>query len=153
MLKNDLKKTAGCKKAIVIGTSAVIEAEDCCNYSGIQTEFTSDTTGSLNIGWVDPGDWMEYKIDVPASAKYLLTFRVASESGGGSFTISSNKTDLENIAIPSTGAWQKWTTITATVNLKAGVQLIRFTAPVGGWNMNWWSISTADKLASKRTTF
>ena len=141
MLKNSFSKQDGCKNAIAIRVPAVIQAEDCCNSVGIETEITSDSSGWSNVGWIDNGDWMEYKIDIPVNGTYFLTLRVASLSGGGSVTISCKGNSLNTVVIPATGGWQNWTTVDTSVRLEAGIQIIRFAAVTGGWNINWFRIS------------
>jgi len=152
MLKNNYSKRDECTKAIAIDAVNVIQAEDCCNSSGIQIEMTTDSEGGLNIGWIDADDWMEYKINLLVAGKYLVLYRIASLNGGGSISLSCNGSILETTAIQSTGGWQNWNTFTTIVNLKAGIQIIRFTAPVGGWNLNWWSISPVSGIVRVDST-
>jgi hypothetical protein len=150
MLKNNFSKQDGCIKAAAIALPGIIQAEDCCNSGGIEMEITADSTGGSNIGWIDSGDWMEYKIDIPAGGTCPVTLRVASFAGGGEVTISSNGTPRDTLMIPSTGGWQKWTTINTTLNLSGGIQIVRFTAITGGWNMNWFRVDSDSIIAGQR---
>jgi hypothetical protein len=58
------------------------------------------------------------------------------------------------LAVPSTGGWQAWTTISHTVTLPAGQQTITIVAPAGGYNLNWFSLaaSTSNPPPSFSTT-
>lgn len=122
----------------------LIQAEDYCQMSGIQTEPCQDDGGGLDVGWLDPGDWMIYcGIDIPASGTYTVDYRVASQSGGGRLQLerAGGSPVFGSLAVPSTGAWQNWTTISHTVDLAAGVQDIAIAAPAGGFNLNWFRIT------------
>ncbi|WNJ18287.1 carbohydrate-binding protein [Pontibacter sp. G13] len=119
-----------------------VEAEDYDAMSGIQTENTADAGGGENVGWIDAGDWLEYDISVPNAGSYSIDYRVASLSNGGDFTVTSDGNTVDNTTFSSTGSWQTWTTVSSTVNLPAGSQTIRITANTGGWNINWFEISS-----------
>ncbi len=146
MMKNNYSKRDGCLNGNAVKLPAVVEAEDCCNSMGIETEITSDSTGGSNVGWIDEGDWMEYKIQIPVSGTYVITLRVASLSEEGSASVSCDDTVLGAFDIPVTGGWQNWTTVNITVPLEAGIRRIRFTANTGGWNINWFRTSLVSTL-------
>lgn len=141
IIKNDYSKHNTDKNLHAISLTGIIQAEDCHYSSGIKVEITSDNDGGLNIGWVDKGDWMEYKIDIPVAGKYIITYRIASLNGGGSIEFISNGIKHGITNIPVTGGWQKWKDATMVAKLNAGEQIIRLAVPSGGWNLNWWSIS------------
>jgi hypothetical protein len=120
-----------------------VEAENYTNMSGIQTEVTTDAGGGSNVGYVDTGDFLEYKVNVQTAGTYTVQYRVASEAGGGSIQLQKDGAALATTAVPATGAWQTWTTITDSVVLTAGEQTLRIQAPVGGYNLNWISFAIA----------
>jgi endoglucanase len=120
-----------------------VEAENYTTMSGVQKETTTDTGGGQNVGYIDANDWMTYSINVPTAGTYALQFRVASLNGGGQISLQQGTTTLGTVAVPATGGWQTWTTISSTVSLKAGQQDIRISAPVGGYNLNWWSFAAS----------
>jgi len=127
--------------AAVPGT---IQAESYCSMSGIQTENTTDTGGGQNVGWIEANDWMAYKINVPSTGTYTVSYRVASPSGGGNIRLErfGGGTTFGTIAVGSTGGWQTWTTLSHNVNLTAGQQDIALVAVAGGFNINWFSIAS-----------
>ncbi|AEW01148.1 carbohydrate-binding protein [Niastella koreensis] len=121
-----------------------IQAENYTNMSGVQTETTTDTGGGLDVGYIDAGDYIDYKVNVQTAGKYAVQYRVASQNGGGSIQLKdSTATILATTAVPATGAWQTWTTITDTVVLAAGTQTLRVAVPVGGYNLNWITFAVA----------
>ncbi|MBN2485096.1 MAG: carbohydrate-binding protein [Bacteroidales bacterium] len=133
----------GTSNCTTINLPATLQAENYCSMSGIQTETTSDAGGGLNVGWIDANDWIAYRVNVPSTGTYTVQYRVASQNGGGSIRIEKlgGGTTYGSISVPSTGGWQTWTTISHNVTLTAGVQDIAITAPAGGYNINWFSIS------------
>jgi chitinase len=122
---------------------ATMQAENFCTMSGIQTETCSDAGGGLDVGYIDAGDYMAYKINVPSNGTYTIQYRVASLNGGGSIRFERFGGGLTygTISVPSTGGWQTWQTISHTVQLSAGQQDVAIAAATGGFNINWFSVS------------
>ena len=137
------------------GAATKVEAESYHVMAGVQTETTTDTGGGLNVGWLDPGDWMAYTITAPTAGTYTLQFRVASLNGGGQIRLEQNSGTkvLGSVAVPNTGGWQNWTTITTSVTLVAGQQDVAIAVPTGGYNLNWWTFALAGaaRLAAPAT--
>jgi hypothetical protein len=128
-----------------VNLPATIQAEAYCNMAGVQLESTTDTGGGQNVGYIDANDWMHYKINVPSTGTYTVQYRVASQAGGGSIRLEpyGGGTAYGTIAVPSTGGWQTWTTISQTVTLSAGVRDISIVAATGGFNINWVSMAAS----------
>ncbi|UUZ51706.1 carbohydrate-binding protein [Massilia sp. B-10] len=66
---------------------------------------------------------------------------MASPYTGGQLRSARNSADLVTVAVPNTGGWQNWQTVTASVYLSAGQQDLTIFAKVGGWNINWWQLN------------
>ncbi|HZG56456.1 glycoside hydrolase family 3 N-terminal domain-containing protein [Paenibacillus sp.] len=121
-----------------------VEAENFNAAAGVQTEASTDVNGSLNVGYIDPADWMEYRLNVPAAGAYRIRLRVASPNGANDgIALRSGATTLATVTVPPTGGWQSWTTVAQTVTLAEGVQTIRVQAEAGGWNLNWLEVIPA----------
>jgi endoglucanase len=124
---------------------ATIQAESFSQQSGTQTENTSDAGGGLNVGWIDYGDWLSYQnspVTIPATGTYRIEYRVASLNGGGGLRLeeAGGSPVYAQIAVPGTGGWQNWTTISHTVTLSAGTHRFGINAVSGGWNLNWFRV-------------
>lgn len=133
-----------------IGTALplTMEAEKFSTMSGIQTETTSDAGAGLSVGYIDANDWLAYsdtQVKITSAGTYTLTYRVASLSGGGSFTINEAGTNavLDRVTVPSTGGWQNWIDVKRTVTLSAGTHTFKIVAITGGFNLNWFKLDTA----------
>jgi len=105
----------------------------------VDIETCEDTGGGYNLGWTEVGEWTEYTVNVEAAGTYTMELRIASDGAGKNLTVESDGKEIAgNISIPSTGGWQTWETVTETVELQAGEQVLRFT--IGGddyINMNF----------------
>ncbi|MDP5209306.1 cellulase family glycosylhydrolase [Microbulbifer sp. 2205BS26-8] len=125
---------------------ARIEAEHFCEMSGVQIESTSDTGGGSNVGYLDTGDWMSYKITVPSRGDYTVSYRVAALGSGGVLQLEKRGGSpvYSQLDIPNTGDWQSWTTIQQTVQLDAGEQEIAIAVLGPAWNLNWLDIQSSD---------
>lgn len=120
-----------------VAWSTQIEAESLVNMLGVQTEAASE--GGLDVGWIDGGDWMVWNLNLPGAGSYRVDYRVASPNGGGSIRLENAGAVpiYATIAVPNTGGWQNWQTISHVVTLPAGQQQIAIYAPGGGYNLNW----------------
>ena len=124
------------------GSTTRIEAENYSNMSGVANENTSDAGGGQNVGYIDISDWMDYSVNVSSAGGYAINLRVASPSGGQLQIKNASGIVLATVAIPNTGGWQNWQTVSANVTLQAGTQTIRVQSTSNGWNFNWWEISS-----------
>jgi len=124
-----------------------IEAENYSTMSGIWIEITADVGGGKDAGEITTGDWMEYKnieVLIPATANYKITYRVASVSAVGRFTLheAGGATIFDTVPLPMTGAWQKWTSVERIVSLPAGKHYFGVKALSGAFNINWIKVET-----------
>lgn len=108
-------------------------------YDGVDIETTDDENGGFDVGYTAAGEWLKYTVDVAKSGEYKVGFRVASGATGGTFHLenASGKNLTGPVTVPSTGGWQNWVTLTSTVKLKAGKQVIRLFEDTGGYNFHY----------------
>ncbi len=109
---------------------------------GVDIEVCTDSGGGYNVGWLNPGEWVEYSVSVPSPGTYDMTARVASQSAGGTFHLEFNGSDQTGVvAVPVTGGWQTWTTVSFSATLTAGSQIMRFAVDGGEFNVNSFEVA------------
>ncbi len=85
--------------------------------------------GSLNVGHIRSGEWLEFSVNVVESGTYRIEASVASNNSGGRFRISVdavNKTG--SLTLPYTGGWHTWKLVTKSgVSLAGGTHVVRLT--------------------------
>ena len=104
----------------------------------VDIEASTDDGGGYNVGWIDAGEWLEYTINLDADT-YTVSSRVASDIGGGQFTIDLNGSEIVGTQnVGNTGGWQSWTTLTSwPIALPAGQHTVRVKVQSGNFNLNW----------------
>jgi len=129
--------------------SSRIEAENYTAMSGVLTENCSE--GTLDVGWIDNGDWMDYTVSVPSAGSYAINLRIATPYSGSQLQIkNSGGGVLATVNLPLTGGFQTWQTTTATISLAAGTQTIRLQSTGSGWNINWLEIAGGTFVTARR---
>jgi endoglucanase len=136
------------------GVPGKVEAENYSAMYGVQKETTSDLGGGQNVSYINLNDWMDYKLNVTASATYTITFRVASGTTGAQFQVrNSSGTALATVSVPNTGGFQTWKSVNATVRLSAGIQTLRlYSTNTAGWNFNYMNFVTGTTSSTSTTT-
>ena len=124
----------------------------------VDLEATADGGGGFNVGWMDPGEWLAYTVDVAAASTYQLEARVAAAAAGGTFHVESQGRPVTGtLTIPSTGGWQAWQSVMAPITLTAGRQTLRVVLDAAGptgivGNLNYLRISGASSAPVSATT-
>ena len=113
-----------------------------------------DAGGGHNVGWTTAGEWLDYTFEVLTPGRHRLDLRVASGGPGGTFNATIDGADaFGSLAVPDTGGWQKWRTITAgEVELSAGVHTLRLAMAADGpagfvGNFNWLAFAPITPVA------
>jgi endonuclease/exonuclease/phosphatase family metal-dependent hydrolase len=104
-------------------------------YRATDVDIEACAEGGVNVGWVSAGEWLNYTVTVPTSGSYTLDLRVSSVSGARLNVQFGGTNKTGSVTIPATGGWQSWTTVSTTVNLSAGVQVMRVAFETGGVNI------------------
>ncbi|SDF25897.1 Por secretion system C-terminal sorting domain-containing protein [Dyadobacter soli] len=125
--------------------SGKVEAESFDAMHEVRTEDTGDEGGGQNVGYIDDNDWMDYNLSLANARDYEIQFRVANAYGNGIIEIQNAAGNvLGQVSVPQTGGWQNWVTVTTTVALPAGSQVVRFFARNGAFNFNWFAFVSAN---------
>jgi parallel beta-helix repeat protein len=104
---------------------------------GVDLETTTASGGGNDLGWAKTGQWFNYTVNVATAGRYTVSFLVASNDGAtDAFHLSnSSGTNLTgSVNVPNTGGWETWKTVTATVTLPAGKQVLTLNQDNPEWN-------------------
>ncbi|HUR35214.1 MAG TPA: carbohydrate-binding protein [Vicinamibacterales bacterium] len=102
-------------------------------YRQTDVDIEASAGGGYNVGWVDPGEWLRYTVNVTQSGSYTAAFKVAASGQGGTFHLEMNGANVTGpLTVPNTGGWQNWQTITAPMSLTAGQQTARLVFDASG---------------------
>ncbi|BAV08943.1 Por secretion system C-terminal sorting domain-containing protein [Filimonas lacunae] len=105
-----------------INPYTTVQAENYSSMSGVQTETCSE--GGLNVGYIENGDWIRFSgVDFGTGATGV-SVRVASNATGGTIKFrldAAGGPQIGAINVTSSGGWQTWTTMTASVSGASGV--------------------------------
>ncbi|WP_051450812.1 glycoside hydrolase family 3 C-terminal domain-containing protein [Actinospica robiniae] len=116
---------------------------------GVDLETTADTQnntggGAYDMGWTNPGQWFKYTVNVASAGAYTVGFRVASPYGiaDALHIVNSSGTNLTgSVAVPNTGGYETWTTVTVSVTLPAGTQTLTVDQDSNGFNFHYMAFS------------
>lgn len=105
----------------------------------VDIEYCVDTDGGFNVGWVADGEWLKYDAVTQADVTVNLDIRVACWSDAQTLHVEIDDMDVTGpMAVPNTGYWQNWTTITkGNIVVPAGTHTITVVFHGSGFNINW----------------
>lgn len=113
----------------------------------VYIENCSDTGGGYDVGSTNPGDWLNYAVDIEHAGLYTLSVRVATQVAGGVFHLAVDGQNVSGpISVPQTNGWQTWQTLTVPgIRLPAGMHTLQMVMDTGGYyntigNFNWFSL-------------
>jgi MYXO-CTERM domain-containing protein len=102
------------------------------------TTFPSATTSDYYVGAIRPGDWVQVTVDVKQAGTYSLSSTWAS-AAPIDMKVSFNGVLKNEKTLPNTGDYHNWIPYPnyATVQLDAGVQVLRFQSVNEHVNMDY----------------
>jgi len=114
-------------------------------YRSTGVDIESSSNGDYDVGWIAAGEWLNYTVNVASAGTYMIAIRVASPNSGASMHVGFNNASnvWKTIGVPNTGGWQKWTTVSFTATLGAGVQQLTILSDTGGYNFDQIVVSAA----------
>lgn len=96
---------------------------------GVDIEPSGDEdleSNGYNVGWTDPGEWLQYTINVSATDVYQMDIRYASQGNGKLRIAIDGSIATQSIDLPSTGGYQSYQTQTlGNLVLEKGVTKLR----------------------------
>lgn len=110
---------------------------------GVDIEATTDSGGGYNVGWTQVGETLTYTVSLP-QGNYELQSRVASEVGGGAFTVSISDQLIGTDQVGPTGGWQTFENhIVGGFQIATGGEFsIVLTVTGANFNLNWLQVDS-----------
>ncbi len=93
--------------------------------------------GITNIGYIRAGEWTEYTVNVPTAGTYPATFRVAGWGDGRKIDVSVDGAPKATVAVPNSGSYTAFKTVTVPLALEAGTKTIRLTFNTDKQNLDY----------------
>ncbi|WP_165730793.1 carbohydrate-binding protein [Polaribacter sp. 20A6] len=128
------------------GSALVVQAEDNTTNSGLK-QYTGG--GDTYMGNTTTGNYLLYTVNVPTTGTYLVDYRIASNSEGGSLSLQVDGVKVDNLSFPLTGGWETWDIVSSAtgIELKEGEQVMRLDIDAPGWNIDWFRLSPKNTLS------
>ena len=137
--KYDLGGTLAYNDATIGNQGGAFRSDD------VDIEATTDAGGGYNIAYIAAGEWLKYTVNVTAAGKFDFAVRVAATSNGKSMHIEMDGVNITgSIAIPNTGDWQVWQTVTVpNITLTAGIKIMKVVMDTDGFNLNYVNVTAS----------
>ncbi len=81
--------------------------------------------GGFHVTNCEPGEWLEYSVDVAEAGTYEITSTVASTDGGGVYRLLFDSRLASTVTVPKTGSLAAKVDISVKAELQQGKQLMR----------------------------
>ena len=135
----DGNKLATCAISITQTTGSIhIEAE---SYTSLSCGGTKDGDGGVIVGWLDPGCYLLYDVNIPISGNTSFVVRAATGNTGAQVILKNSSGTVLSTANITNSGWGTFNTITVNATgLTAGAQTLRLEVAGAGFDFNWWEL-------------
>jgi hypothetical protein len=107
----------------------------------IAIEPATDTGGGYDVGWIQPGEWLEWE-QVPIQGSLVhLQVRIASPNSSSQLHFVIDGTNYPALTLLNTGGYQTWATVDSGTTYqfaKNSTHTVRLVCDTGGFNLNYW---------------
>ncbi len=114
----------------------------------VDIEPTRDIGGGFNVGWIESGEWLTYRVDIPDEDNYQVVGRVASEvDADHSISVSING-ESTTLNFGSTGDWQSFEDVVGDelLYLTPGTYELRLDMGSSYFNINYLDLVAEQNL-------
>ena len=94
-------------------------------HEGVDIAAHAAASNGYVVGWTQPGEWLEYTVNVTMPGKYNLATRLGAQGTGGRFRVELAGA-TRDVVVPNTGGWYTFRDVAANgLELAAGVHTMR----------------------------
>ena len=107
----------------------------------IAIEPAGDAGGGYDVGWINPGESLEWEQVPMQGSNVHLRVRVASPNNNSSLHFVIDGITYPSLTVPNTGSWQVYTNIesgTTYVFPKDSLHTVQLVCETAGFNINYW---------------
>lgn len=110
-------------------------------YRNTDVDTATSSDGGYRVGYVFPGEWISYTVNVATTGSYTFQIRSATTSPDSVIYLKVGQTDVSGpISLPNTGSWTAYTTTAKTgIQLTAGQHVISIYNHTGNVDFNWFN--------------
>jgi hypothetical protein len=115
-----------------------------CGAGDVDKEATADNGGVCNVGWTQPGEWLEYDVSVATAQNLKLVARAASGAASATFHIELDGVNVSGALNAASGGWQTFVDrVVPSVAFSAGNHVLRVVFDAADVNLNYLDIALA----------
>ena len=118
-------------------------SEEVYRQEDVDVGSSYDGSAAYHVTAIQPGEWLNYTIEVPETNIYDITFRYTAGSGDPVLTLKSDGKDLRTVTLPEVGWYPFEDGLVEGLYLEAGVQVLTLLFENGGLTLNDFEISCA----------
>ena len=137
----------------ISGSASTVDASSYSVQSGIELENCQE--GGQDVAFIEDGDYIGFKdVDFGDGAD-KIDIRVAANSGGSSIEVrldGANGKLIGTVDVASTGGWQDWQTMSASLTKTTGVHDLYLVFKGGEgylFNVAWWKLNVPPGSVTK----
>jgi hypothetical protein len=108
-------------------------------YRNTGVDIQAIPAGGYSLGWVNPGEWLEYTVNVAESGDYVVEVMGSSVLGKDSLEVSAILNGSKvSVGFEATGGLHNYVSQSSLISLQPGIQVIRvtITKSAGGFNLD-----------------
>ena len=129
----------------ISGSASTVDASSFSVQSGVDLENCQE--GGQDVAYIENGDYIGFKDVDFGSGADKIDIRVAANSGGSSIEVRLDGADgklIGTVDVDSTGGWQEWKTLSATLEKTSGIHDLYLVFKGGDgylFNVQWWKLN------------
>jgi hypothetical protein len=134
-----------------VDTTAANLGTATCSSTAVDAQSTTDTGGGCNVGWTEPGEWLEWDVSVATAGDFDLVARLAASTSGKSVRFEIDGVRVGTALVAPASGWQGFAdVVTPRVAVAAGNHRLRLVTDTGQVNINWIDVRSASTTPSSR---
>jgi PKD repeat protein len=106
---------------------------------GVDIEYSQADAG-YNLGYVVGGEWLVYSVQIDTAGTYTVAIRASNPDSTNKHIVLSlegSSTPLATVTVPPTGSFDKYQTITTTVQMPEGRHWLKLSFPENRMNVRF----------------